>query len=122
MTAMLQALRTLDARLDRGELTPEEYARRRLALLGSVEEAQAEVIDVTPRAPAPKPARQDPATAAARPHGPSAAGLGLVVVLLVMGLCMALALMVIGNMNLALTLGVTILAALSIALLRHPEG
>ena len=121
MTAILQALRALDARLDRGELTPEEYARRRTALLSSIEEAETDFIDVTPAEPRVERA-QATVSRAERPPGSSAAAFGLVVVLGVMGVCMALALMVIGNMNLALTLGVTILAALSVALLRHPEG
>ncbi len=123
MTAMLTALRTLDARLDRGELTPEEYARQRRALMSAVEDAETDFIDVTPRA---RPKVAEPEVGAEvpqsdEPDASSAAGLGLVVVLAVMGICIAIALVFLENMNLALTLGVTILAALCVTLLRHSE-
>jgi hypothetical protein len=119
MTAVLNALRALDARLDRGEITPEEYARRRTNLLSAVEDAHTDFIDITPRE---RPALPRGSGRDDRPAASSAASLGLVVVLSVMGVCIALALLVLGNMNLALTLGVTILAALSVALLHHGEG
>ena len=41
--------------------------------------------------------------------------------LLVMGLCLSLTLLFLPNINLALTLGVTILAALCVALLQEKE-
>ena len=117
MTAILTALRALDARLDRGELTPQEHARRRAALLNTADDAvEPDVIDITPVQRATR-------TAAPAHTGASAAfGLGIVVVFIVMGTCIALACIFLGNMNLALTLGVTILAALSVTLLRHPDG
>ena len=115
MTAMLTALRTLDARLDRGELTPEEYARRRNALLATADDAEGDFIDVTPAV------TRGHARDAERPAATSAVGLGIVVVLVVIGVCMGFALILIDNMNLALTLGVTILAALCVALLRQTD-
>ena len=120
MTAVLSAIRSLDALLDRGELTPEEYAKRRAALLGNIEDAQSDFIDITPRDDRPA-AHARMATAPARKGASSAVGLGLVVVLGVMGLCIALTLFFLPNMNLALTLGVTILAALCVALLHETE-
>lgn len=115
MTAVFNAIRSLDALRDRGELTPEEYAKRRAALLGNIEDAETDFIDVTPVA------RPSPNATSARKGGSSAVGLGLVVVLGVMGLCMALTLLFLPNMNLALTLGVTILAAVCVALLHETE-
>lgn len=112
MTAVLNAIRRLDALLDRGDISPEEYARRRTTLLHNIEDAKAEVIDITPPESAP------PDTA---PSGSSAFGLGLVVVFAVMGLSIALTLLFSSDINLALTLGVTILAALAVTLLRENE-
>jgi len=108
MTAILNEIRILDARLDRGEITPAEYKAARGRLLHDVEDAQSDFIDITP-APA---AREAPR------QGSSALGLGLVVCLLVMSLCISLTLLFLPDLNLALTLGVTILAALSVALLQ----
>lgn len=131
MTAVLNAIRSLDALLDRGDLTPEEYARRRAMIMQNIEDAEAELIDVTPVDVTPDRATLAETVAAPRPAvtpilpeekiGSSALGLGFVVVLSVMGLCMALSLIFLTNMNLALTLGVTILAALCVALLHASE-
>jgi hypothetical protein len=120
VTAIFNAIRSLDARLDRGEITPEQYARRRAALLQNVEDASSDFIDITPAEPAVEPAAPDTLPRAAK-TGSSAFGLGLVVVLGVMGLCIALTLLFLPNMNLALTLGVTILAALCVALMHEKE-
>ena len=115
MTAVLNAIRRLDALLDRGDISPEEYARRRATLLNQIEDAQPDIIDITPVAP---PAAPSPDTGRT---GSAAAGLGLVVVFAVMGLCIGLTLLFLPNLNLALTLGVTILAALAVTLLRGSE-
>lgn len=112
MTAVLNAIRRLDELLDRGDISPEEHARRRASLLRNIEDAQAEVIDISPQ----KPDKQAPA-----PNGSSAFGLGVVVVFAVMGLCISLTLFFLSDVNLALTLGVTILAALAVTLLRETE-
>ena len=121
MTAILNALRALDARLDRGELTPQEHARRRAALLDTADDAiEHDAIDITPVRPATR--TPEPPSTPAHAGASAAVGLGFVVVLIVMGACIALACILLGNMNLALTLGVTILAALSVTLLRHPDG
>ena len=115
MTAVYNAIRRLDALLDNGEISPEEYARRRQTLLRNIEDAQTEIIDITP----------DPIVETKvpiRPQGASSAvGLGVVVVLGVMGVCIALTLLFLPSMNLALTLGVTILAAICVALLKTSE-
>ncbi len=115
MTAVFNAIRSLDALRDRGELTPEEYAKRRAALLGNIEDAETDFIDVTPIT------KSSTNAISARKGSSSAVGFGLVVVLGVMGLCIALTLLFLPNMNLALTLGVTILAALCVALLHETE-
>lgn len=112
MTAVLNAIRRLDTLLDRGDISPEEYARRRRSLLQNIEDAQPDIIDITPTAPEkPVPVQ----------NGSSAFGLGVVVVLAVMGLCIGLTLLFLSDINLALTLGVTILAALAVTLLRENE-
>jgi len=112
VTAVLNAIRRLDALLDRGDISPEEYARRRRSLLQNIEDAQPDIIDVTPTAPEkPVPVQ----------NGSSAFGLGVVVVFAVMGLCIGLTLLFLSDINLALTLGVTILAALAVTLLRENE-
>lgn len=129
MTAVFNAIRSLDALLDRGDLTPEEYARRRAMIMQNIEDAEAELIDVTPVEVDVTPVQetaQDPQPAAAiwtaeKKTGSSALGLGFVVVLGVMGVCIALTLLFLPNMNLALTLGVTILAALCVALLQTSD-
>lgn len=131
LTAVFNAIRSLDALLDRGDLTPEEYARRRAMIMQNIEDAEADLIDITPveeDAPDPAPTAPQPvhagSAAVAKETGKSgstALGLGLVVVLGVMGLCIALTLLFLPNMNLALTLGVTILAALCVALLHAPD-
>lgn len=108
MTAILTELRNLDARRDRGELSPGEYESARAAILRGVEDAQTHFVETTPR-PAPRTAKK----------GSSALGISLVICLAVMGLCISLTLLFLPNMNLALTLGVTILAALSVGLLQE---
>jgi hypothetical protein len=113
MTAILNEIRDLDARMRRGELSASEYAAERAALLHNVEEAQTEFTDVP--GPTPAPRRQW------RKTGSSALGFSLVVCLIVMGLCISLTLLFLPDLNLALTLGVTILAALCIALLQEKE-
>lgn len=117
MTAVYNAIRQLDALLDRGDISPEEYARRRQTLLANIEEAEAtiDVIDITP-ASNPATVLSEPADDASAERGSSAFGLGLVIVFGVMGLCIASTLLFLPNFNLALTLGVTILAAICVAL------
>lgn len=108
MTAMLNELRALDARYKQGDISAVEYAAERAALLYEVEEAETDFIEA---APAPKPARAK--------TGSSAFGFSIVICLLVMGLCLSLTLLILPDVNLALTLGVTILAALCVALLQE---
>ena len=112
MTAMLRNIRDLDARLKRGEITAEEFATRRAALLKAADviETEYEAVTVPPQAP------DKPRNAA--PVSPNAIGFSIVVCLGVMGLSIALILALLQDLNLALTLGVTVLAALVVALFR----
>ncbi len=110
MTAILKEIRDLDARLSRGELEHAEYLRKRAALLDSVEVAETGFAE--PKRPAVAPRRNGSSSALA---------LSLVVGLGVMTLCIALTLVLLPDLNMALTLGVTILAALSVTLLRDSE-
>lgn len=109
MTGILNEIRTLDARLANGDLTPVEYATARAAVLHNVEDAQSDFVAPPPR------------SAVKYKTGSSALGFSIVVCLMVMGLCISLTMLFLPDLNLALTLGVTILAALSVALLRAPE-
>lgn len=111
MTALLNEIRNLDERLNRGELTPDEYARRREAALQSVETVETEFATST------APRRRERAA-----NSSSAVTLSITIALGVMALCAGLILLFLPDLNLALTLGVTVLAALSVALLRDPEG
>ncbi|MGA9252571.1 MAG: SHOCT domain-containing protein [Roseobacter sp.] len=120
MTAVLNAIRRLDALLDRGEISTEEYAKRRSNLLNTVEDVQPDIIDITP-VERPIAAEVQASETPAFKSSSSAVGLGFVVVLVVMGLCIALTLLFLDNMNLALTLGVTILAAICVALLQESD-
>lgn len=110
MTAILSELRSLDERMKRGELSANEYAEEQAALLQNVEDAETHFA-VT--APVRKPVKSK--------TGTSALGFSVVVCLLVMGLCLSLTMFFLPNINLALTLGVTILAALCVALLQETE-
>ncbi len=110
MTAVLNELRVLDARMKQGEISAVEYAAERAALLHEIEDAETVVFDAPPEVARFR-----------KPSGSSAVGFGLVVCLLVVGLCLSLTLIFLPDINLALTLGVTILAALCVALLQEKE-
>ncbi|WP_300032501.1 SHOCT domain-containing protein [uncultured Roseobacter sp.] len=111
MTAILTEIRGLEARLERGELTHAQFLTERAALMDSVEDAQTEFTG-TPAPDADRPPQRT---------GSSALGFSLVVCLGVMTLCIGMTLLFLPSFNLALTLGVTILAALSVTLLVAPE-
>lgn len=118
MTAILQQLRQLEKRRRRGDIDAVEYARLRATLKSSVEEADAvidgEVIDGV---------ASEQAQGRDRPTGPGNLtwGLGLVICLGVIGLSMGLALMLFVDVSFGMTLGVTLLAALTVALFRSLE-
>lgn len=128
MTAILQQLRQLEKRRRRGDINAVEYARLRATIKSSVEEADAviegevidgEVIDgevIGGTGSEPAPGRY-------RPAGPGSLnwGLGLVICLGVIGLSMGLALMLFVDVSFGMTLGVTLLAALTVALFRGLE-
>ncbi|MEP2640915.1 SHOCT domain-containing protein [Roseobacter sp.] len=116
MTTILKNLRELDTRLARGEITDVEYTARKSALLDSVDVVETDFVDVTPQPPA------QPVEVAERElSGSMTWGFGIVVCLGVLGVCLCFAMLVFGDINLALTLGVTILAALTVALFRSLE-
>ena len=106
MTAILTEIRRLEEQRDRGDITGAEYATRRDNLLDAVEVAETH-FDMGPASDAP-----------ARRNSGNVLGLGLVVGLGIMGACVGLTLLLLPDLNLALTLGVTVLAALTIALFR----
>ena len=109
MTAILREIRELEAQLNRGDLGHSEYLSARAALLDSVEVAETDFMEA--------PLAREPA----RPGASSAVGLSIVVGIGVMTLCVGLTLLVLPDLNLALTLGVTVLAALAVTLLRIPD-
>ncbi|MFK7871447.1 MAG: SHOCT domain-containing protein [Roseobacter sp.] len=113
MTAILRKMRTLDARFKRGDIDAAEYARLKSLVRKSVEDAEPVIIDATatPVSDINRPAPQ--------PTGGMTWGLGLVICLGVVGLCMGLALMLFVDISFGLTLGVTLLAALTVALFRN---
>ncbi|MCV3270313.1 SHOCT domain-containing protein [Roseobacter sinensis] len=111
MTAILKDLRELDARLSRGEITDVEYIARRSALIDSIDVVETEFV--AHETPADPPDTKLP--------GPMKWGFGIVVCLGIIGVCLCFAMLIFGDMNLALTLGVTILAALTVALFRSLE-
>lgn len=113
MTAILRKMRALEARFKRGEIDADEYARLKSLVRKSVEDAEPIIIDgaATPVPDINRPAPQ--------PKGSMTWGLGLVICLGVIGLCMGLALMLFVDISFGLTLGVTLLAALTVALFRN---
>jgi hypothetical protein len=111
MTTILNEIRMLEAQLRRGELSRAEFDARRETLLKGIEvvDSDFEPLPASPRRPA-------------KPDGSfSAIWLCILICLGVMAFCAGLVWLVLPDLNLALTLGVTILAALSVALLRDIE-
>ncbi|CUH79199.1 hypothetical protein TRM7557_02256 [Tritonibacter multivorans] len=137
MTAMLQEMRRLEAARSRGEITPAQYNDIRRRLLNAVEEAQVADSQIggqrrAPRGVAPNvagaPGARQRGAATARP-GATASGAraataagprmniwGLVVVLVGLATLATLLLgFVLGDFTIALTLAVTVCAALMVA-------
>ena len=112
MTAILKGIRELDARFKRGELTSTQYAARRKALLQSVKVIETEFEPIS--SPVKPPGNRHPK----RPENSTELGFSIVVCLGVMGFLIALILILLHDLNLALTLGATLIAALSVALFR----
>lgn len=111
MTAILKELRELDTRLARGEITDVQYTAQRAILIDSVDVVEPDVVDAG--SPAQPPEK--------KLSGSMTWGFGMVICLGVIGVCLCFAMLVFGDLNLALTLGVTILAALTVALFRSLE-
>ena len=112
MTAILTEIRRLEELRDRKAITDAEFNRRRTRLLDAVEVAETR-FETGPAATRPRRA-----TPPARPRG-NALGLSIVLCLGLMGLSMGVTLLVLPDLNLALTVGVTILATLTVALLKQ---
>ncbi|GFE49075.1 hypothetical protein So717_08280 [Roseobacter cerasinus] len=111
MTAILKDLRELDARLARGDINDVEYTAQRAALIDSVDVVETEFVPVDiPERPRDRELSSTMTW-----------GFGLVLCLGIIGVCLCFALLFFGDINLALTLGVTILAALTVALFRSLE-
>lgn len=124
MTAILKDLRSLRAARDRGEITPEQFARAEAVLHSLVEDA---VVDGAPepkRAAKPAPPRKRPAavepitaeTVAADAHTTAhstPARVWETVLMVAAGLAFltVLATVIVGSLTLALTLLVTTIAA-----------
>ena len=124
MTAILKDLRSLKAARDRGEITPEQYARAEMVLHGMVEEA---VLDVEP-VPDPPPNRAARGATARAPASeqrpasiPAPAGAWETALMLAAGLAALTMLfaLLIGSITLALTLLVTLIAAGTVWALKH---
>jgi hypothetical protein len=111
VTAILKELRDLDERLERRQISPADHEKRRMALIDSVDVVETEfdgrLLPARPTVP--------------RPKTTMVLGLGIVISLAVMGVSLLLSMLVFADLNLALTLGVTVLAALSVALLHNLE-
>lgn len=105
MTAIFEELRRLEGAHADGEICQAERDARRNALLGGV--PAAEILDPCDNAP----------------HK-TALGPGhmLVLCLSVVGACVGATVMLMAQFTLALTLGVTVLAALTVALFRDVDG
>lgn len=114
MTAILNEIRRLDELLARGDVTDAEYAAKRHALLQSVEVAETDFEPGSTRTPSQVRSKSTL-------HGSNAFGLSLVICLGVMALSVGFILLFLPDLNLALTVGVTVLAALTVALLRDME-
>lgn len=117
MTAFLEEVRRLESARKRGDISPEEYETAKSALLETVEE-----VDVTPTA-RPRVAR---ATATEATPARNADTISNFLSLLVMGFCAAGILtfvigQLIGDMTIALTLVVTIFAALLVKAAKRLE-
>ncbi|WP_298968337.1 SHOCT domain-containing protein [uncultured Roseobacter sp.] len=111
MTAILKELRDLDAQLARGDITDAAYMAQRAALIDSVDVVEPEFVTTGAAVSEPVPQKS----------GATLWGLGLIICLAVLGTCLCLAMLTFADFNLALTLGVTVLAALTVALFRNLE-
>ncbi|NIZ14200.1 SHOCT domain-containing protein [Phaeobacter sp. HF9A] len=136
MTAILHEIRQLDAARKRGDISAEEYATARGRLLASVEDAAVEPQEPARHAARGRPAPRRPAARAARPtpKPPSAPSEGTAPddmsgfwALILIGLCAAglmtfLVGQLIGDITIALTLAVTVFAAIVIAAFQRMQG
>ena len=110
MTAILTEIRRLEELRARGDITDAEFMRRRATMLDAVEVAETQFDPTPSRIAPPRPASK---------RGNNILGLSLVVCLGIMGLSIGFTLFFLPDLNLALTVGVTLLAALTVALFKH---
>ena len=144
MTVMLERLRQLEAARKRGELSDAEYASARARLMAVVEDVDVETTgptarpSATPQEPAkaarprPRPTAAQPtrrAAPAVAPHSDPAESddMSFFWGLILVGLCAAglmtfLVGRLIGDITIALTLAVTVFAAVVIAAFQRMQG
>ena len=118
MTAVLQQLRRLDERLKKGDLSVEEHARRREAVLRAMDVIDTD-FETVPRTTAHRH-RASTAPAPSKPNH-NILGFSIALCLGVMGVSMGAILLLLPDLTLALTVGVTILAALAVALMQTSD-
>lgn len=119
MTAILKDLRSLRAARDRGEITPEQFARAEAVLHSLVEDAVVDGASEPQRAAKPAPPRKRPAAepnkaepvAAAQHTTPARVWETVLMVAAGLAFLTVLATVIVGSFTLALTLLVTTIAA-----------
>lgn len=115
MSSILQEIRRLESARDRGELSAEEFAAAKETLLGSVEDATV-ISQERPRR------RAQPSPAPVSRNAPSGFW-GIVAIALVAALAMTVLVgQMIGDFTIALTLVISVLAAVLVAAFRRLEG
>ncbi|MEL6452291.1 MAG: hypothetical protein AAFQ19_13615 [Pseudomonadota bacterium] len=108
MTAILDGIRRLDAAHARGEISAVDLAAAKAELMDTVPEAD--------EAPVPPPITATPPRAHAR------LGQTLLLCVFVLVLCAGTTVLLTGDLMLAMTLSITVLAALTVTLFRQLDG
>lgn len=117
MTAMLNNLRALKAARDRGELSPEAFAQAEARLHDAIEDAVLEDRRAPGRVDRRKPEAPPADSLAAPQDEPGLLETALLVTAALAGLTMFVAVLI-GSLTLALTLLVTLIAAMSVRAVR----
>ncbi|GGX41755.1 hypothetical protein GCM10007385_06650 [Tateyamaria omphalii] len=108
MTAILDDIRRLDAAHARGEINAVDLAAAKAKLFESVPDADEVVIQATARAAPRRPTGR---------FGPT-----LLLCIFVLTLCAGTTLLLTGDLMLAMTLSITVLAALTVTLFRQLDS
>lgn len=108
MTAILDDIRRLDAAHARGEMTAVDLAAAKAKLFESVPDADEVVVHATARVVPQRPTGR---------LGPT-----LLLCIFVLTLCAGATLLLTGDIMLAMTLSITVLAALTVTLFRQLDG